>query len=83
MKLNKWNYEKRDYDEIEAPDLNYSVYEEEMNTIVNCPQCFKEILFGDGYTSKEIHTSNGFGYTVCRECHEKEWERERFWERQR
>ena len=47
-----------------------------MDEIVNCCQCLKEMKFGEGYTSKEVHTPVlGFGYCVCSECYEKEMER--------
>lgn len=46
-----------------------------MSNKVNCAQCGREIKFGDSYTSKEIHTFSGFGYSVCEECYDKEWER--------
>ena len=28
--------------------------------------------YGDGYTSRTIHTINGFGYVVCEDCYDKE-----------
>ena len=43
--------------------------------IVNCPQCGKELPYGETYTSKEIHNWVGLGYGVCEECYEKECER--------
>ena len=44
-----------------------------MQEEINCRSCGKKILFGDGYTSQEIFTIDGFwGYIVCPECHEKE-----------
>lgn len=77
MKLNKWNYEKHDYDEIEFDDkYNFKTYSNNMNEIVNCPHCLKEIRYGDSYTSLEYQTPEcGFGYAVCGDCHEKEFER--------
>ena len=52
-----------------------SVYETDMDTIVNCAQCNKELKFGESYTSMEKQTSLGFGYAVCADCYEEEWKR--------
>ena len=41
----------------------------EMDDLINCPHCGKEIKFGDSYTSHEIHTPLGMGYAVCEECY--------------
>lgn len=76
MKLNKWNYETHEYDPIEVPDeWNIPLYTDDMGKIVNCPQCGKELPYGETYTSKEIHNWVGLGYGVCEECYEKECER--------
>ena len=37
----------------------------------------RKVAFGDCYTSREIHTEHGFGYSVCGDCYAREWERER------
>ena len=76
MELRKWNYETHEYEPIEVPDeWNVSLYTENMDEIVNCPHCGKELRFGETYTSKEIHNWVGFGYGVCEECYEEEWKR--------
>ena len=82
MLLQKWNYKKHKYDPYEVPDdWNCHSYSDDMKEIVNCPHCGKELEFGDTYTSMEIHTpSFGFGYGVCSECYEKEWERRKKYE---
>lgn len=72
-KLHKWNISRRQYEEYLIPDnWNVSTYETDMNKIVNCAQCGKELCFGKCYTSKKIHTSIGFGYGVCEECYQQE-----------
>ena len=77
MKLNKWNWKKHEYEPLEVPDdWNCKTYSPDMNEIINCPHCGKEISFGDGYTSREIQTEYGFGYMVCADCYRKEWDRE-------
>lgn len=76
MEFRKWNYETHEYEPIEVPDeWNVSLYTENMDEIVNCPHCGKELRFGETYTSKEIHNWVGFGYGVCEECYEEEWKR--------
>lgn len=76
MELRKWNYETHKYDPIEVPDeWNIQLYTDDMEEIVNCPHCGKELPYGETYTSKEIHNWVGLGYGVCEECYEEEWKR--------
>lgn len=76
--MRKWNYKKHEYELYEVPsDWHCSIYESDMSKTVNCAQCGREIKFGDAYTSNEIHTFMGFGYAVCEECYNEEWERRR------
>ena len=79
MILNKWNYKLHKYDNYSVPDdCNCQTYSNDMKEIVNCPHCGRELEYGDTYTSLEIHSPiYGFGYGVCHECYEKEWERRR------
>lgn len=74
MILKKWNYKKHEYDPYEIPDeWNCKTYSNDMDEIINCPHCGKELKFGDTYTSKEIHTEIGLGYGVCEKCYNNEW----------
>lgn len=76
MVVGKWNYEKHDYDPHRIPDRwNTPTYTQNMDEIVNCAQCGRELSFGETYTSLEIHSSIGFGYPVCKGCYNEEWER--------
>ena len=77
MNLRKWNYETHEYDHYEVPD-NWTIclFTEDMDKIVNCVQCGKEVKFGTSYTSREVHNGIGLGYNVCKECLNKEVERE-------
>ena len=76
MILQKWNWDKREYEDYEVPkDWVCKCYSDDMSEIVNCPHCGKQIRFGDCYTSMEIHTKSGFGYSVCENCYENEWKR--------
>ena len=81
--IQKWDYSSHSYFTIpliSRTPLNLKTYSEDMNEIVNCAQCLKEIKIGDSYTSKEIHTDLGFGFAVCSKCYEEEWERKRKYE---
>lgn len=75
MELYKWNYNTHKYDKVVLPEGNYKTYSSNMEEIVNCPQCLKELPYGETFTSHEFHTPLGFGYGVCQECSDKEWER--------
>lgn len=71
--LHKWNYDKHAYDECELPDGRYCTVAFNMDDTVNCPHCFKEFTYGEGYTSLEFHTlPYGMGYAVCGDCHKLE-----------
>lgn len=72
IKANKWDFKRRKYDPIEIPS-DCKAYSSDMEEKVRCPQCGKSFLFGDGYTSKQIHTDIGFGYSVCARCYDQEW----------
>lgn len=76
MKINKWNYKLHDYEEVEIPeDWKCVTYSPDMEEIINCPHCGKEIKVGDSYTSMEFHTEFGFGFCVCEDCYELEMKR--------
>lgn len=70
----KWNYKNHNYDDYELPG-NCKLYSNDMEEVVNCAQCGKEITFGESYTSFEIHNHIGFGYAVCEKCYQQEWKR--------
>lgn len=76
MTLRKWNYETHKYEEYKTPtewDCRY--YGNDMSEIINCCQCGKETVFGDSFSSAEVHTLIGFGYMVCENCHDVEMKR--------
>ena len=76
MEINKWNYKKHIYEKCMIPEgWNCKTYSSNMDEIVNCPHCGKELSFGETYTSMEFHTEMGFGYGVCEECYSHEKER--------
>ena len=37
-----------------------------------CARCHRSVQYGATYTSLQIHSSGGFGYAVCPECHDAE-----------
>lgn len=81
MILGKWNYKTHKYDDYEVPDdWNVVLYSDDMEEVVNCPHCGKELLYGKTYTSKEIHNSFGLGFGVCEQCYNQEWDRRRKYE---
>lgn len=70
MTVNKWDSKKKKYNKVNIPsDWKISTFEFDMNTIVNCVNCGKEVVFGDGYTSRRYHTEMGMGYSECEECY--------------
>lgn len=74
--LQKWDYESHEYRQILVPaGWNCKLYTDNMDEIVNCPHCGKELKFGETFTSLEIQNPAGFGYGVCEECHKAEWQR--------
>lgn len=76
--LQRWDYDLHDYIPFVVPnECVFKIYSDNMDDIINCCQCFKEMKFGEGYTSMEVHTGAGFGYAVCEKCHDEEWERRR------
>ena len=76
-KLRRWDPVKRRYEPHLVMDKwNLKVYSNDMEEVINCARCGKKIKYGDGYTSRQILTEPGFGYTVCEKCYEQEMEEE-------
>lgn len=74
----RWNFNTREYEPYSVPaDWNCKTYSVDMDEIVNCPHCGRQVAFGECYTSRQIHTEHGFGYAVCESCYEDEWKAER------
>ena len=72
--LLKWNDKKKAYEEYKVPNKwKCSVYEADIENIINCAGCGKEIKFGESYSSRKIHNKMGFAYGVCEECFDKEY----------
>ena len=76
--VQKWNFKTRKYKDYEVPSGWYiSCYENDMEAAINCAECGNRMTFGEGYTSRTIHTEHGFGYSVCPKCYEAEWQAEK------
>lgn len=74
MKVQKFNRKTHQYEDYELP-AGAKTYSENMDEIIPCAGCGKQIKVNDGYTSLEIHTNAGFGYIVCETCYQHELKR--------
>lgn len=74
----KWNYKTLEYEEYTVPDSwKVKLFSDDMYEEINCASCGKSMKYGDGYTSRTIHSKHGIGYTVCEDCYNNEIEEER------
>lgn len=74
--MQKYNRELHKYEEYKIPkEWRCPLYSEDMDEVVNCAQCGKEVLYGDCYTSMEVHNHIGLGYGVCPDCYKDEHNR--------
>ena len=70
----KWNRLLHRYEPYTIPEgWKCPLVSMDMDLPINCASCGKAIRFGEGFTSHVIHSDMGMGYSVCEECHEKEW----------
>lgn len=75
--IRKWNYETHEYDPYTPPKGWAPVLvTDNMDLPIKCAACGKDMTFGVGYTSRELHTTVGFGYPVCEDCYEEERKRD-------
>lgn len=76
--MQRWNPARKAYEPYHVPDSwKVSAYEDDMDKVISCARCGRDVTYGDCYTSRQIHTEHGFGYMVCDECYEKEWREEK------
>ena len=73
MSAFKWDFNTKKYADY-TPPPQASCYEADMGRVIQCASCGKFLEFGQGYTSRQIHTHLGFGYIVCPDCYLKEWQ---------
>jgi hypothetical protein len=71
MKAQKWNVRTRKYEPYDLP-VGVIMYTRNLNAITSCAQCGYQSVFGNCFTSMEVHDPNGLGYPVCEECYRKE-----------
>lgn len=64
----KWDEKEECYEECLIPN-GASLFETDMNELVQCASCGKELDFGSCYTSRIYQTEHGFGYSECEECY--------------
>lgn len=53
------------------------LYTDNLDEIIVCADCGKQIRAGDTFTSRTILTDLGFGFMVCPECYENAMNQER------
>ena len=70
MLIHKWDDANEEYQAHEVPDdWHLPLLSDNMNELINCVNCGKQIAFGDGYTSQRYHNSHGLGYYECETCY--------------
>lgn len=75
--IKKWDFLKHKYSTIVYDDTknNYKSYGNDMDEIVECPNCHKKLRLGECYVSYQYQVPIvGFGFAVCGKCYEKEIE---------
>ena len=79
LRVMKCNPSRHCYESHSYPDdWKVSFFCADMDELVNCACCGKELPYMDTYTSRELYDCSGiFGMAVCPECHKAEWEREK------
>lgn len=74
MKVNKWDFERHEYDKIVIPN-NYFVTTTDYGIpICHCVNCKELTSVENCYTSYQYQDDVGFGYLICEDCANKEWE---------
>lgn len=69
----KRDINKKEYNNYSIPKEWYCpLILQDMDTIINCTSCWKKVTYWECYTSRLIHTENGFWYPVCDKCYWKE-----------
>ena len=68
--IDRWDHNTEKYEPVEIPDdWNVKMYSDNMDEIINCPNCGKEFPYGEGYTSRRYHNKYGMGYMECEDCY--------------
>lgn len=74
----KFNFETGKYEPYTLSD-KASLYEQDLDEVIECASCGRDVVYGDCFTSITIHGERGLGYMVCPECYEREWNERRDW----
>lgn len=75
MKAKKWDCKTRKYYDYDLPE-GACLYGADLDKVIACARCGRRMLFGEGYTPRQIHISDGPGYAICGKCYGKEWQEE-------
>lgn len=73
--VRKYDRSKHAYNPpVELPkEWHTPLIADDMNQMINCAGCGKELKFGNSFTSMIICDMSGaFGFPVCEECYQKE-----------
>lgn len=77
MIVRRWNPRVGYYERQTVPEAwKVRTFCEDMDEVVNCISCGKEIAYGDCYCSRQYHSEIGFGFAECKECYDKFWQEE-------
>jgi len=77
--IKKWDFRTKKYKQYKPTGKRLALYSNKMEELIDCADCGKELEYGDGYTSKAIHTEMGFGYSVCEDCYDRELKAKELW----
>ncbi|MCI6068205.1 MAG: hypothetical protein MR707_08295 [Galactobacillus timonensis] len=73
--VRRYSFKNHCYEKPEELPKNWHtpLITDNMDEIINCACCGKEVSFGRCFTSRKIFDMHGiFGFPVCRDCYEKE-----------
>lgn len=71
--IGRWCYSTHSYEPyFVPPNWKIVLYTDNMDEPINCTSCGKPMTYGQGYTSRELHSPVGFGYPVCESCYAEE-----------
>lgn len=76
----RWNYKNNRYEPWQVSP-NVALFKRDLEEIVDCCECGRQVKYGDCYTSLRVHNHSGFGYAVCEKCYEEERKEEEAYER--
>ena len=61
----------------ELKDIDTKIYSNDMEEVVQCPECLKRVKFGDLYNTGDWFEPKGIWRVgICEECAEKWWRKQ-------